>query len=354
MVASARTQAPGTQTFSARIFSACLLHQWQHPNAWQCMLRPLSWLYGSIVWLRRSVYRLGLFATERLPVPVIVVGNLNVGGSGKTPLAIWIVQQLQASGWQAGIVTRGYAGNATSPQSVTSDSDPARVGDEAVLLATRTGVPVWCGRQRAAAARALLYAHPSTQVIVSDDGLQHLSMSRDYSIVVIDSTRGFGNGQLLPAGPLREPVSRLNDVDAVVINHTGSLHPSLTTIQNSHAMRLIAQPVRNLRYPEHSIDITELGARTLHAIAGIGYPQRFFEQLQQAGMQFTSHAFPDHHAYRAEELNFSGDIIMTEKDAVKCLSFATEHMWVWPVAVQVDATLFNDITRLLTSGAHHG
>jgi tetraacyldisaccharide 4'-kinase len=328
-------------------FQAWLMQQWQQRSAWQLVLTPLACLYRCVITLRQWAYRLNLATIHALPVPVIVVGNLTVGGTGKTPLVIWLAQQLQAAGKHPGIISRGYGGDAHVPLAVTADSDAAQTGDEAVLLARQTSVPVWVGRNRPLAARELLAKNPETNVLLSDDGLQHLALGRDIEIAVIDAIRGFGNTHLLPAGPLREPLSRLNSIDMVVLNQTGTAHPSLYALPAHYTMQLVSAPIYALKAPHHHVNVHHFSGEPLHAIAGIGHPQRFFDQLQAAGLAFTAHSFPDHHAFQANELNFPGNLIMTEKDAVKCKAFATDKMWVWPVAAQVDATLMPHLLSLL-------
>ncbi len=328
-------------------FAHWLTWQWQIRSFWQLLMRPLSWLYGAIVGLRRLAYQTGLLHTEALPVPVIVIGNLTAGGAGKTPLVIWLAQQLHAAGWQPGIISRGYGGSARTPLAVSKHSRAEDSGDEALLIAQRTGLPVWVGRNRPAVARALLAAQANTDILISDDGLQHTALARDIEIVVIDAARGFGNGQLLPAGPLREPLSRLGSVDALVVNQTGHTHASLAALPAHYRMQLVPAPIYTLNHPERTGDVRQLLGSTLHAIAGIAHPQRFFDQLQAAGLQFTAHAFADHHVFHAAELNFPGNLIMTEKDAVKCRDFAHDRMWVWPVVAQTDAALLTHILAQL-------
>ena len=313
---------------------------------------PLSWLFAILSAGRRLLYWLGVFGSQKLAVPVIVVGNISVGGTGKTPLVIWLAEQLGNHGWRPGIISRGYGGNATSIQAVSTNSDARVSGDEPLLLAQRLPFPVWIGANRAAVGKALLAAHPATDILISDDGLQHLGLVRDYEIAVVDASRGFGNGRLLPAGPLREAVSRLARLDAVVINQTGTPHPDMPVLPGSHAMQLTGSVFYNLKLPQREAIANDFKQLTIHAVAGIGDPQRFFEQLTVLGMDIIPHAFADHHQFQANELNFAGIIIMTEKDAVKCLHFATEQMWVWPVHAQLAAGLIPHLLAKL--GTHHG
>ncbi|WP_124950730.1 tetraacyldisaccharide 4'-kinase [Sulfuriferula thiophila] len=329
-----------------------LQRQWRSITLWHALLIPVSWLFGTISYLRRALYKTGVFRQQRMAVPVIIIGNISVGGTGKTPLVIWLTQQLAAHGWQPGIISRGYGGSAITPQHVSAYSDPHLSGDEPRLLAQRATCPVWIGRDRPAAGRALLAAHPEVNILLSDDGLQHYALARDIEIVVIDSTRGFGNACLLPAGPLREPVKRLQQADAVIINQTGTAHPSIPTLPHTYAMQLTGLDFTNLVHPERLAVATDFSQQTVHAVAGIGNPQRFFDQLASMGIRIIPHAFADHYQYQPADLNFPGIIIMTEKDAVKCQAFATEAMWVLPVQAQLPAELLPHILAKL--GKHHG
>ena len=304
-------------------------------------LLPLAALFRLSANLRRLAYRIGVLRSERLPVPVIVVGNITAGGTGKTPLTLWLCGILQEQGFRPGIVSRGYGGR-TSLLAVTADSDPAAAGDEPVLLARRSRCPVWIGRDRVAAARALLAASPECDVIVCDDGLQHYRLQRDVEIVVLDGSRGLGNGLPLPAGPLRDGAARLRSVDAVVINGPGD--PGLRTASRFD-MSLEGSRFHNLLNPGHTASASEFQGRRLHAVAGIGNPSRFFGHLQRLGLSFTAHAFPDHHPFAPADLDFENadEIIMTEKDAIKCQRFARENQW----ALSVDAAADPELGQLI-------
>lgn len=323
-----------------------LEHFWYRVRPAHVVLFPLSLLYGAVVAVRRALFRRGWLRSERLPVPVIVVGNISVGGTGKTPLVVWLADLLQEAGFHPGIVTRGYGGTQRL-QEVRPDSDPAAAGDEPVLLARRSDVPVFAGRKRAEAARALLNAYPCCDVIISDDGLQHYALARDIETVVVDGERKFGNGWLLPAGPLREPVRRLTSVDAIVVNG-GEL---AQTRAPQYRMGLKGESFRNLLNPGVVASPGDLRGKTLHAIAGIGNPRRFFAWLQQLGLQFRAHPFPDHFAFGADDLLFAGGdtVLMTEKDAVKCGAFARENWWYLPIEAEVDPALGNLILAKLRS-----
>jgi tetraacyldisaccharide 4'-kinase len=301
------------------------------------VLTPLSLLFGAVVFIRRAFYRLHLLRVVRIGIPVVVVGNINTGGSGKTPLVLWIAKHLAATGWRPGIVSRGYGGRVSKrgepPVEVTIASDPAAVGDEPLLLARRSGCPVWIGADRAAACRALRDRHPECTVLLLDDGLQHYRVERDIEIAVVDA-RGFGNGHLFPAGPLREPVSRLADVDAVVCNGTAPA--------KGFAMRLEGKWFVGLIDASRKVEAGGLGSSRVHAVAGIGDPQRYFTHLEGLGLEVIPHPFPDHHAFAASDLEF-GDglpVVMTEKDAVKCkllvAAAAGQRFWMLPVSAELD------------------
>jgi len=323
-----------------------LQHHWYRLSPLHILLFPLSLIFGALAALRRFLYRSGILASVKLPVPVVVVGNISVGGTGKTPLTLWLAQQLIENGWHPGIVSRGYTRTSRqerTPHEVSVDDDADQVGDEPLLMAQRALCPVWTGRNRPAAALALLQAHPECDIILSDDGLQHYRLQREAEIVVIDGARRFGNGLLLPAGPLREPVSRLKKVDAVVVNG-GPVQG------NEFAMQLEGTHFYNLLNPGLIVSPGELAGRRMHAIAGIGHPQRFFRYLQQLGLECETHAFPDHHSYSAGDITFSDTdaVLMTEKDAVKCAPFATEQCWVLRVDAQIGPALTQLITEKVT------
>ncbi|OAJ69420.1 tetraacyldisaccharide 4'-kinase [Methylobacillus sp. MM3] len=322
--------------------SEWLQRQWYKSGVWQFVLMPLSWLFLLLSSLRRLAYRLGIFKTIRLPVPVIVVGNITVGGTGKTPLVIWLAEQLAQAGYKPGIISRGYGGKNDLPMAVTDNSDPAIAGDEPVMIAGRTIAPVWVGRDRAATGMALLNAHPACDLIISDDGLQHYRLTRDAEIVVIDGQRHFGNGRLLPAGPLREPARRLASVDAVVSN-------GMASDEGVIEMQLQPAGFRNLKDAMMSASASEFTGKRLLAIAGIGNPGRFFAQLKTMGLQFAEKPFPDHHAYTPEDLptGAADAILMTEKDAVKCRAFARPDWWYLAVDAKLDRALVERVLKKL-------
>ena len=283
---------------------------------------PLATLYSVAMRLRGGLYRTGWLASVRLPVPVIVIGNLSVGGTGKTPLTLAVVEALLSRGYSPGVVSRGYGGSQREPLLLGDTPDPARVGDEPCLI-RGSGVPVAVGRDRPAAARLLLDA--GCNVLIADDGLQHYALARDVEICVIDGVRRFGNGRLLPAGPLREPLSRLQRVDLRVCN--GGV-----AADGEYPMQLRGGDVVALCDGQQQSLASFRGQRA-HAVAAIGNPRRFFDSLQAAGIELIEHAFADHHAFVPADLNFNDDlpVLMTDKDAVKCQRFARPHWWRVPV-----------------------
>ena len=301
---------------------------WRRPAALAWLLWPASLAFRAVVTARRMLYALRLLKSAHPGVPVIVVGNITVGGSGKTPLVLWIAEFLRRQGRSPAIVSRGYGSVGAGPREAAMVSEPAEVGDEPVVMARRSGCPVWVGEDRAAVARALLERHREVDVLILDDGLQHYALRRDIEIAVLDS-RGLGNGRLLPAGPLREPASRLRSVDAVVAN--GLEWPG------AFAMRLEGSLLHRMTDANDRRPASAFAGETLHAVAGIGNPERFFLHLRAIGLRIEPHAFPDHHAFRPEELVF-GDgraLVMTEKDAVKLRRAAQPHWWVLPVSAEL-------------------
>ncbi len=323
-----------------------LQHHWYRLSPLHLLLFPVSLVFQALAALRRLLYRSGILASVKLPVPVIIVGNISVGGTGKTPLTLWLAQQMIENGWHPGIISRGYTRSTRqkkTPHEVSIEDAADEVGDEPLLMAQRALCPVWIGRNRPAAALALLQAHPECDIILSDDGLQHYRLQRDAEIVVVDGARRFGNGLLLPAGPLREPVSRLVKVDAIVING-GQVH------DKEFSMSLHGSLFYNLLNPEIVVSAGEFAGQHLHAIAGIGHPRRFFAHLEHLGLNAQHHAFPDHHLYSAADIAFedADAVLMTEKDAVKCTAFATEKCWVLRVDAQVNTALTQLILKKVT------
>jgi tetraacyldisaccharide 4'-kinase len=295
---------------------------WYERSAPPWWLRPLSLIYGAVIVSRRHFY--AARKPTRMSLPVIVVGNLSVGGTGKTPLVCWLVARLAELGFKPGVVTRGYGGSSGSIRLAAASDAPGVVGDESVLLARRSRAPVAIGRDRPAASQLLVNA--GCDVIVSDDGLQHYALARDCEIVVIDGDRLFGNGRLLPAGPLREDRSRLAAADAVVVNGGRAL------VGGALSMRLEAQCALSL-IGGVAKRLEEFAGHSVHAVAGIGNPQRFFNMLRAHGIEVTGHPLPDHARLQASDISFADGrpVLMTEKDAVKCELIAGPQHWYVPV-----------------------
>ena len=327
------------------MFARWLQRQWFERRR----LTPALWLFAPLAGLYAllSAANRALAKPTRLPVPVVVVGNITVGGAGKTPLTLWLANQLQARGWHPGIVSRGYGRSDDSVRAVLPDSQPEDVGDEPLLLARRSRVPVWVGRSRAAAGEALLAAHPEVDVVLCDDGLQHYALARDVELAVFDA-RGVGNGWRLPVGPLRESLARLATVDAVIGN--GLAVGAVSSPKPSFAMTLRPGTFYRLDDPAQTCEAAALRSRgRLHALAGIGNPQRFFATLAGLGLVCEAHPFPDHHRYGAADLAFArgGILLMTEKDAVKCANLTLGETWVLPVEAELPSALIDLIVEKL-------
>jgi len=313
------------------------IEQTWYGGAGSIWLVPLSFLYGVVMALRDGLYRIGLRHRVRVGVPVVVVGNLTVGGTGKTPLVAWLSQHLAACGMRVAIVSRGYGGRAHGVNRVTVHSRASEVGDEPLLLAKRSQATVFIGKDRVAAAKAAV--EDRADIVISDDGLQHLALKRDCEIVVIDGQRGFGNGCLLPRGPLRERPGRLRRVNAVVVNGAVT-RPDFQLpkfVQGTHFQMNLrpgdAWPVRGGASLRSLVSFRGTG---VHAVAAIGNPQRFFDMLRNTGLTIYEHPMPDHHPFKPGDLDF-GDalpVLMTEKDAVKCAAFADERCWFVPVTAE--------------------
>lgn len=313
---------------------AALINSWYRARWWTYLLLPLSAVFYLVVTLRRFLYRCHIKKPVKLSVPVIVVGNITVGGTGKTPLVIALVELLRDQGYRPGIISRGYVPQRsaiTKPTPVTAHSNPAEVGDETVLLASRTRCPVVICANRVLAAECLLTDYPECDIIISDDGLQHYALARDIEIAVLDGNRRLGNSFLLPAGPLRELPNRLASVDFVMVNNS---QPQA----KEYKMTIEPGNAYNLLHPEQQQALTAFARQTLHAVAGIGNPDTFFALLRAHQLTIIPHAYPDHHHYRHSDLVFDDrlPVIMTEKDAVKCQAFINERYWCLPITAVLD------------------
>ena len=319
-----------------------LFQIWQSQQGAAKVLRPVSWLYCAVVVSRRMLYLLKFKKIEKVSAPVIVIGNLTVGGTGKTPLVTWLTNYLKGHGYRPGIISRGYGGKARHwPQQVRPDGDPVAVGDEAILISKRTACPMAVGPERVISGQELLHYHPACNIIISDDGLQHYALHRDIEVAVIDGKLRFGNGYCLPAGALREPITRLSKVDFIVANGKAE--------EGEYAMHYKINDAYSLQNPASSRPLEQFKGQVVHAIAGIGHPDRFFTQLTELGMDVITHPFPDHYFYREEELEFgdTNPVLMTEKDAVKCKRFAKPHHWYVPVTVEVQEAFGEAILKKL-------
>lgn len=316
-----------------------LLQAWYQKSPWLWLLRPLELVFRGVVWLRRLGFSAGLFASFRADVPVVVVGNITVGGTGKTPVVISLLEALQARGLRPAVVSRGYGGSAPQyPFTVTMASTPGQCGDEPLLIHRRTGCPVVVDPDRAAALRRL-QQEAGIDIVVADDGLQHYALARDLEIALIDAGRGLGNGWCLPAGPLREPASRLDSVDWVL--YRGGDNPDCSVSYRSRCLRRLCDG------EQRPVDSPGFGP-AVHAVAGIGQPGQFFRTLESLGFNPSVHPFPDHHSFGSTDFAELQDlpIIMTEKDAVKCTDIAGPNAWCLVVDAVLPAALVDAVEAL--------
>ncbi len=341
---------------------------WQHPRPLNRLLYPLSLLYASAMQARRQAYRLGVLKSHKLPLPFIVVGNLTVGGVGKTPLLIALVQHLKTRGLAPGVISRGYRGRSAAwPREVTEHVTAAEVGDEPVLIFQRCQVPVVVGPNRMRSARRLLAKH-HCDILLSDDGFQHLALQRDMDIVVVDGERRFGNGWCLPAGPLREPRRALQRATLIVVNQ----QRAQPTRSGEFAMHTSIEWAVRLgdrgdgggggrQTPPQVCKLSDFGGQTVHAVAGLGNPERFFNQLRAHRIQIIAHPYPDHHMFTPADFDFAAaqpnlPVLMTEKDAVKCSPLlasgaltagAAQRYWKVPLQVRLAPELLSAVRARL-------
>ncbi|WP_372843708.1 tetraacyldisaccharide 4'-kinase [Psychrobacter sp.] len=351
---------------------------WQRKAAWLWLLLPVSWLYALLMVLRRQAYKAGIFASYRAPIPVMVIGNITVGGSGKTPLIIALVHHLQQQGIKVGVISRGYGGDSSQmPALVHAESLPSIVGDEPCLIVNMTGAAMAVSPNRQQAIAILLDAHPDLQLIIADDGLQHYVLQRDVEWVVVDAARGFGNKQLLPTGFLREPISRLKDANVIyhqkpdTCSIDNKADPS-TPLTGQLTMHLQPDNLELLWSSNNYIDDLEVvraiapkKGSQVHAVSGIGYPQRFFDTLNALGLEVISHPYPDHYDFSLDELLQYADhpIIVTSKDAVKIRALITQatihqalsskydklisRLWVLPVTAVLSDSCYEQLQQQL-------
>lgn len=303
-----------------------------NPPLWT---RPLEALYRAVVRRRAERFRRDPSSIVRLAVPVVVVGNITIGGTGKTPLIVALAKAMAERGFRPGVVSRGYGGSERGPYLLTGDDDPANVGDEPSLI-RQSGFPVAIGRERPEAAQLLIDA--GCDLVLADDGLQHHRLGRDVEICVIDGERRLGNGHLLPAGPLREPASRLAQVDFIVVNgYTGQPNEIVMTLEGGIAV--------NMANPSRTAPLADFAGRPAHAVAGIGNPARFFASLTAQGIAVDGHPFADHHAFTRDDFTFADGcpVLMTDKDAVKCRSFARDNWWRVPVSAVLPESFYDAV-----------
>lgn len=314
-----------------------LQQTWYGNSPLYWMLLPLTAIYAVVVTVRRWLYRRRILTVHSAGVPVVVVGNINVGGTGKTPVTLWLAKALKHRGYAPGIVSRGYGGDVGPlPLQVSADSDPSVVGDEALVLATQSGCTMVVHPDRVAAAREA--ARLGADIIVSDDGLQHYRLGRDVEIVVVDGERGFGNGSMLPAGPLRESVSRLKSVDAVLLNG-GDPETENSALGQSGAIRFGLHATAVARLDESEVrHIDDFAQQPVHAVAGIGHPERFFSMLESRGIEVIRHPLADHADITVDDVRYDDglEVLMTQKDAVKCRGFDSARLWYVPVEVEFE------------------
>ena len=310
---------------------------WRTPTAVSLALTPFSLVYGLVTKIRKAAYISGVLKTHRFDIPVVVVGNLTVGGTGKTPFVITLAERLKIRGWRPGIVSRGYRGKVTEAEIVPADGDPHHFGDEPVLVARKTGLPVAVARRRAQSVEKLL--NESVDIVISDDGLQHYAMARSAEIVMVDGIEGLGNGFLLPAGPLREPPARLASAD-IRVRRGGEAS------EGEYSVTATLGSARNLVSGEEA-SLDEFRDVPLAALAGIHRPERFFDLLRQHGLTISAHPFPDHHQFCADDIPAETTVLMTEKDAVKCGRFASDRCWSVAQVTEIPEELIDKLESVI-------
>ena len=316
-------------------------NQYYKKSSWIYLLIPFSIFFYFLSSLKKYLYKNGFLKTIKLKVPVLIIGNITLGGTGKTPLALDLIEKFLRKGLKPAIISRGYRGSANNITEVFESSDVSAVGDEALLIKTKTKskIPVFIGKDRANVAKILLKKHPETSIIISDDGLQHHRLARDYEIIVVDSQRQFGNGLIFPAGPLRECISKLKQVDAVVYKGENSN-------SNFYQMKYITKHFKNLLTNKKAI-FKDIQDKKIVAITAIGNPESFFSTLEGYGLEFKKVTYNDHYLFNKNDFIKYADynIVMTEKDAIKCQKFATKNFWVLPLETKVDERLIRNILK---------
>jgi tetraacyldisaccharide 4'-kinase len=324
--------------------------QYYEKPSWILLLLPISFIYFLIISLRSWAYKVGILKVIKMDIPVVVIGNITMGGTGKTPLVIWLLEKLIKLGMKPGLICRGYNSKANSPQEVFTISEVSNVGDESLMVKLRLDIPVFVGKNKAKVGKRLLKSYPNVNILISDDGLQHLQLSRDFEIVVVDGVRRFGNEHLIPAGPLREKISRVGKVDALVINGSTKKSLSESRVVSQYEMACHGNILINSLYSDRISDLSTIRyEKEIIAVTAIGNPERFFEKLTNKGLKFQKKIFNDHHLFNEWDFKDYDDmtIIMTEKDAVKCRSFVKENFWFLPIDAVVDEKLFKKLIKKL-------
>ena len=314
---------------------------WYSKNIFSLLLFPLSLLYITIIYFRYSLYQLGLITVTKINAPIIVVGNIVAGGTGKTPLVIWLAKHFKDMGLLPGIVSRGYGGTYLSNiELVKPTSNPRLVGDEPVIIARNTNCSVVVAKERARGAKELVEKY-NCNIILCDDGMQHYSLARDIEIAVIDGQRRFGNNYCFPAGPLREPKSRMLKADLIVCKYNAKT--------SEHKMDYIYNQLVSLNEPSKTISISDLNGMTVHAMAGISNPEHFFSYLRSHKLELIIHKFPDHYLYTEDDVKFNDNfpVVMTEKDAVKCLNYSSDKHWYIPISAELSKSFVCDLDKLM-------
>mgnify|MGYP001188193965 CR=1 FL=1 len=324
------------------LFSKILIDRiWYSKNIFGLPLIPFSFIYIFLIKLRKIFYQIGLFSTNKPNTPIIVVGNITIGGTGKTPLVIWLASYYKKLGYSPGIISRGYKGKYTSATKlVTINDSPVLVGDEPLLIKRNTNCPVIVGRDRVNAAKEIIEKH-NCNLVISDDGLQHYSLGRDIEIAVIDGQRRFGNGHCIPAGPLRELKDRLDSVDLVVSKYHAKKY--------EYKMEYIYNDLVSLNNPEKTMPISGLNSKKIHAISGISNPENFFSFLRSKNFELLIHEYPDHHIFNESDIKFNDNlpVVMTEKDAVKCFDYVNENCWYQPISVKLSESFIANLNKIL-------
>ncbi len=314
---------------------------WYSKNIFSLLLSPLSLIYISIIYLRYTLYQLGLISITKINAPTIVIGNVVTGGTGKTPLVIWLAKHFKDKGFLPGIVSRGYGGTYLSNiELVKPTSNPLLVGDEPVIIARNTNCPVVVAKKRAKGAKELVEKY-NCNIILCDDGMQHYSLARDIEIAVIDGQRRFGNNYCFPAGPLREPKSRIFKADLIVSKYNAR--------RCEHKMDYTYHQLVSLNELSKTIPISDLHGMTVHAIAGINNPDHFFSYLRSHKLELIIHKFPDHYSYTEDDVKFDDNfpVVMTEKDAVKCLNYSSDKHWYIPISAELSKSFVCDLDKLM-------